>query len=183
MKVLICAAALLSVMLTVTACNSGIEEKTSDTRINSPGYSDTEAKNRQSETDAQTQKNAGETSKEEKNEMKIKLEVGGSSFTAVPEKNEAAEAFAEMIKNEPAVIEMQDYSGFEKVGALGKGLPRNDSQTTTKSGDIVLYQGNQIVIFYGTNSWSYTRLGHIEDLDGWEEALGSGDVSVTFSIE
>lgn len=183
MKVLICAAALLSVMLTVTACNSGIEEQPSDTRINSPGYSDIETKKTQSETDDQTKKNAGETSKEENTEMKIRLEVGGSSFTAVPEKNEAAEAFAEMIKKEPAVIEMQDYSGFEKVGALGKSLPRNDSQTTTKPGDIVLYQGNQIVIFYGTNSWSYTRLGHIEDLDGWEEALGSGDVSVTFSLE
>ena len=47
---------------------------------------------------------------------------------------------------------------------------------------VVLYSGNQIVIFYGTNSWSYTRLGHVDDLDGWEEALGNEDVTVTFSL-
>ena len=53
----------------------------------------------------------------------------------------------------------------------------------TQAGDIVLYNANQIVIFYGSNSWSYTRLGHIDDLTGWEEALGSEDVTVTFSLE
>ena len=78
---------------------------------------------------------------------------------------------------------MTDYSGFEKVGALGTSLPTSNSQTTTQSGDIVLYQGNQIVIFYGSNSWSYTRLGKIDDLTGWKDALGSGDVTVTFSME
>ena len=77
---------------------------------------------------------------------------------------------------------MSDYAGFEKVGALGTSLPTNNSQTTTQAGDIVLYQGNQIVLFYGSNSWSYTRLGKIDDLTGWSEVLGSGDVSVTFSL-
>ena len=79
-------------------------------------------------------------------------------------------------------ILMSDYSGFEKVGALGTSLPASNSQTTTQAGDIVLYNGNQIVVFYGSNSWSYTRLGHIDNLTGWEEALGSGDVMVTFSL-
>ena len=59
----------------------------------------------------------------------------------------------------------------------------SNSQTTTQVGDIVLYQGDQIVIFYGSNSWSYTRLGKIDDLTGWTEALGSGAVSVTFSLQ
>ena len=68
------------------------------------------------------------------------------------------------------------------MGALGQDLPTSDRQTTTRAGDIVLYQGNQIVIFYGSNAWSYTRLGKIDDLTGWAEALGSGDVSVTFSL-
>ena len=79
-------------------------------------------------------------------------------------------------------IQMSDYAGFEKVGALGTSLPTSNSQTTTQAGDIVLYQGNQIVLFYGSNSWSYTRLGTIDDLTSWTEALGSGDVSVTFSL-
>ena len=86
-----------------------------------------------------------------------------------------------MMQEKPITIQMTDYSGFEKVGALGTSLPTTNSQTTTQSGDIVLYQGNQIVIFYGSNSWSYTRLGKIDDLTGWEDALGSGDVTVTFS--
>ena len=76
-----------------------------------------------------------------------------------------------------------DYAGFEKVGALGTSLPSSDRPTTTQAGDIVLYQGDQIVLFYGSNSWNYTRLGQIEELNGWQEALGNGDVSVTFSLE
>lgn len=115
--------------------------------------------------------------------MKMKVEVGGSTFTATLEKNEAVNALVEMMEKEPVVIEMSDYAGFEKVGGLGKSLPASNSQTTTQAGDIVLYSGNQIVIFYGSNSWSYTRLGKIDDLTGWEEALGSGDVTVTFSVE
>ena len=86
-----------------------------------------------------------------------------------------------MMQEKLITIQMTDYSGFEKVGALGTSLPTTNSQTTTQSGDIVLYQGNQIVIFYGSNSWSYTRLGKIDDLTGWKDALGSGDVTVTFS--
>ena len=78
---------------------------------------------------------------------------------------------------------MLESAGFEKVGDLGSDLPANNRQTMTQAGDIVLYQGNQIVIFYGSNSWSYTRLGRIDDLTGWESALGHGDVTVTFSLE
>ena len=83
----------------------------------------------------------------------------------------------------PVTLSMSDYSGFEKVGSLGASLPANNAQTTTQAGDIVLYNGNQIVIFYGSNSWSYTRLAHVDDLTGWVEALGSGDVTVTFSAQ
>jgi len=87
-----------------------------------------------------------------------------------------------MMENTPLTIQMQDYAGFEKVGPLGTSLPTDDSQTATHTGDIVLYQGNQVVMFYGSNSWSYTRLGKIDDLSGWEETLGSGSVSVTLSL-
>lgn len=83
----------------------------------------------------------------------------------------------------PLTLNMSDYSGVEKVGSLGTGLPTGNQQITTQSGDIVLYNGNQIVIFYGSNSWSYTRLGRVDDLSGWKEALGSGDVTVIFSLE
>lgn len=119
----------------------------------------------------------------EGNVMNMKVQVGEAVFYATLEENEAVVSFAEMMEENPVSIQMSDYSGFEKVGSLGTSLPVNNSQTTTHAGDIVLYNGNQIVIFYGSNSWSYTRLGHIDDLTGWEEALGSSDVTVTFSLE
>ena len=83
----------------------------------------------------------------------------------------------------PIVIEMDDYSGFEKVGSLGTSLPASNSQMTTQAGDIVLYNSSQIVMFYGSNSWSYTKLAEVDDLTDGEDALGSGSVTVTFSIE
>lgn len=119
---------------------------------------------------------------EEEEAVKMNVTVGKTTFTATLMDNEAVEALVEMMENEPVVIQMSDYSGFEKVGPLGRSLPTSNSQTTTQVGDIMLYQGNQIVIFYGTNAWSYTRIGHIDDLTGWENALGSGDVTVTFSL-
>lgn len=118
---------------------------------------------------------------EKDTEMKVNVQIGTEIFTATLEDNEAADVFAEMMREEPVVIQMSDYSGFEKVGSLGTSLPASDSQITTQAGDIVLYNSSQIVIFYGSNSWSYTRLGRIDDLTGWEEVLGSGDVTVTFS--
>ena len=114
--------------------------------------------------------------------MTMTVQVEESTFTATLEDNAAVDALVEMMEQGPVTIQMSDYAGFEKVGALGTSLPTSNSQTTTQAGDIVLYQGNQIVMFYGSNSWSYTRLGRIDDLDGWADALGSGDVTVTFSL-
>lgn len=121
-------------------------------------------------------------SEEEITEMKMTVQVGTNTFTATLEDNAAVGALVEMMENGPVTIQMSDYAGFEKVGALGTNLPTSNSQITTQAGDIVLYQGNQIVMFYGSNSWSYTRLGRIDDLTGWTEALGDGDMSVTFSL-
>jgi hypothetical protein len=79
-------------------------------------------------------------------------------------------------------VEMDDYGGFEKVGSLGATLTRNDTQITTQPGDVILYQGNQITIYYGTNTWSFTRLARIDDSTDLQEKLGDGTVSVTFSL-
>lgn len=116
-------------------------------------------------------------------EMKLNVKIGEHTFKATLEDNEAVDAFVQMMKEAPVVIQMSDHGGFEKVGPLGQSLPASNHQTTTQPGDIVLYNGNQIVMFYGSNSWSYTRLGRIDDLSGWTEALSSGTVTVTFSIE
>ena len=139
------------------------------------------------ESDSSTAPESGDAEngqvEEENSEMQMNVQVGSSTFTAALEENEAVDALVDMMEQDPVTIQMSDYSGFEKVGPLGTSLPTSNQQTTTQAGDIVLYQGNQIVMFYGSNSWSYTRLGHIADLTGWEEALGSGDVTVTFSLE
>ncbi|MCI8710590.1 MAG: hypothetical protein HFG98_13940 [Dorea sp.] len=119
---------------------------------------------------------------EENTVTNMNVQVGDVVFSATLEENETVSALVEMMRESPVVIQMSDYSGFEKVGSLRTSLPASNSQTTTQTGDIVLYNGNQIVIFYGSNSWSYTRLGHIDDLTGWEEALGRGDVTVIFSL-
>lgn len=113
----------------------------------------------------------------------MKITVGDYELLATFEENSSAEEFRELLASGPVTIEMEDYGGFEKVGPLGTSLTRNDTQITTEPGDVILYQGNQITIYYGTNSWSFTRLARIDDPSGLQEKLGSGTVSVTFSLE
>lgn len=110
------------------------------------------------------------------------LTVEGVTFPATFADNQGAEALADLLTDGPLTLSLEDYGSFEKVGSLGQSLPTSNTHITTQSGDIVLYQGNQIVLFYGSNAWSYTRLGQVTDLTGWQEALGHGDVTVTFSL-
>lgn len=114
--------------------------------------------------------------------MKLKLEIKDFEFDVMLEENDATEELIEMARKEPITINFEDYGGFEKVGSLGISLKTDDAHITTKPGDIVLYLGNRIVMFYGSNTWSYTMLGHVEDLTYWEEALGDNEVVATFTL-
>ena len=114
--------------------------------------------------------------------MKMNVQIGSYSFTATLEDNPAAAEFREMLQAGPVTVEMDDYSGFEKVGALGARLSASDARITAGPGDIMLYNSSQIVMFYGSNTWAYTRIGHIDDLTDWEAALGSGGVTAVFSL-
>ena len=114
--------------------------------------------------------------------MKMNVQIDDTTFTATLEDNAATSELIEMMREAPITISMNDYSGFEKVGPLGRSLTTDNHQTTTSAGDIVLYSGNQIVMFYGSNSWSYTRIGKIDDLTGWEDALGSDSITAVFSL-
>ena len=107
--------------------------------------------------------------------------IGDTLVTVEWEQNESVEALRQLVSENPLTIRMSMYGGFEQVGSIGQSLPRNDVQTTTSAGDIVLYPGDQIVVFYGSNSWAYTRLGHItsQSADGMAELLGNGDVTIT----
>ena len=116
--------------------------------------------------------------------MKIYIKINDQILRANLENNSSAEAFVEKLQEGDITIEMHDYANFEKVGNLGFSLPTNDVNITTSYGDIILYQGNQITIYYDTNTWNFTKLGKIEDVSQKEliDILGDGDVVVTFSL-
>jgi hypothetical protein len=116
----------------------------------------------------------------------IKITVSGKSLPVKIEDNEATRALVGALREASITYEADDYGGFEKVGPLGRSLPTSNSQITTQAGDVILYNGNQLVLFYGTNSWSYTRIGKMEygTLDELKTFLkaGQGKISVTLSL-
>lgn len=128
-----------------------------------------------------------QTIKEEDMAEKLYITIGNQTLPVTLVKNNATEALMAALAANPITYEADDYGGFEKVGALGMSLPTNNQQLTTQAGDVILYSGNQIVLFYGSNSWSYTRLGRIdyESLEQLKSFLkaGQGRVSVTLSAE
>lgn len=128
-----------------------------------------------------------QTIKEENMTEKMYITIGNQTLPVTLVKNNATEALMAALAANPITYEADDYGGFEKVGALGMSLPTNNQQLTTQAGDVILYSGNQIVLFYGSNSWSYTRLGRIEyeSLEQLKTFLkaGQGRVSVTLSAE
>jgi len=132
-----------------------------------------------SETDDAIDTNETMTESEAASDMK--MTIGDTEVSVAWEENESVKALMELVGDEPLTIQTSMYGGFEQVGSIGTSLPRNDQQTTTNAGDIVLYSGDQIVVFYGSNSWAYTRLGHITDKSAQEMAdlLGNGDVTIT----
>ena len=134
------------------------------------------------ETAAEEQPEKEETTEE--TEM-LHMWIGETAVAVEWEDNESVAALKDLCRNGELTIDMSMYGGFEQVGSIGSSLPRSDVQTTTSAGDIVLYSGNQMVVFYGANSWAYTRLGHITDRSAaeMEELLGHGNVTITLSME
>lgn len=118
----------------------------------------------------------------ENNQMNI--QIGETRLTATLVENSSTVALKELLSNGPISINMQDYANMEKVGPIGTNLPRNDQQITTEPGDIILYQGSALVIYYAPNSWNFTRLGKIDNLNAQElkNILGSGNVTITLSL-
>ena len=114
----------------------------------------------------------------------IKIEVNGKTLDVKLEDNSSAEALIEKLKQGSISINAQDYGSFEKVGSLGFSLPSNDERITTECGDLILYQGNQITLYYDTNTWTFTKLGKVQNVSKEElkEILGDGDVTLTLFI-
>lgn len=114
----------------------------------------------------------------------INAAVNGTTLEIALADNESARAFAELLASGPLTVEMHDYGNFEKVGPLGTTLPTTDESITTEPGDVILFQGNQITIYYAPNTWNFTRLGKVQNTDAatLKDVLGEGDVTVTFSL-
>jgi len=125
-----------------------------------------------------------ELDEREETEPVMQMKIGGTPVTVAWEENESVDALKELAAG-GLTIQMSMYGGFEQVGSIGQRLPSSDVQTSTSSGDIVLYSSNQLVVFYGQNSWAYTRLGYITDKTPEEmrELLSHGDVTITLTVE
>ncbi len=174
----------LFIMMTLSACGGKEDIPEADSSIPESENVYTEETYKIAEPGNEAK--GSETVENRENEESVMtMKIGESPVQVDWEDNESVEALKSLAKQGDITIQMSMYGGFEQVGSLGESLPRNDKQTTTKSGDIVLYSGNQIVIFYGSNSWAYTRLGHISDKDEsqMEELLSNGDETVTISAK
>ena len=113
---------------------------------------------------------------EAEEDVSMKMMIGETEVPVTWEENDSVEELKSLL---PITVNMSMYGDFEQVGSLGQSIVRNDKQTTTNPGDIVLYSGNQIVVFYGSNSWSYTRLGHVDLADDeLAEMLSNGDITI-----
>lgn len=144
----------------------------------------------QQESAQMSQATAQTQSEQEKSDIKseagtMNIKVGDTVLTAALEDNSSAEGLKNLLANGPLTINMSDYANMEKVGPIGTNLPRNDQNTVTSAGDLILYLGSSFVIYYDTNEWNFTRLGRINNVNQEElkRLLGDGNVTVTLSLE
>ena len=115
----------------------------------------------------------------------VKVKINDNVFDVKLENNSATQEFIKELKKGNVTVNASEYGGFEKVGDLGFSLPTSDENIGTAPGDIVLYQGDKISLFYGSHSWSYTKLGKIDNVDSnkLKEVLGTGDVTLEFNLK
>ena len=180
----------VGIVVSATACGktqTEAEPATQSTTIAATATAPVTTEATQEETSQTEQPHTVEMQMEEQPQeeqnMKLQMTIGSTPVAVSWEDNEAVQALKELCDGQPLTIQMSMYGGFEQVGSIGTNLPANDVQTTTAAGDIVLYSGNQMVVFYGSNSWAYTRLGHITDKTNEEltQLLSNGNVTVTLS--
>ena len=123
------------------------------------------------------------TKEDETTNMELTLKINDIEVDVIWTDNDSVRALKNLAKD-GLTINMSKYGGFEQVGSIGSTLPSSDTRITTNPGDIVLYSSNQIVIFYDSNTWSYTKIGHI-NLSKSEliDLLGDEDVVVTLTLK
>ena len=179
----------LILVLMLGACSSDFtspEEKTpssTETEEADSSVQENEAENTEEQSEINEVAEEAANGDEEGTTM-VYAHIGDAVLEILPSGNSSSDALIELLSTGDLTVDMHDYANFEKVGAIGTSLPRNDEQITTEAGDVILYQGNSIVIYYDQNSWNFTRLGKVQGLpkDELKEILGDGDVTVIFSL-
>ena len=185
----------LLVVFTVTGCRKPVNTESVSEAVTIPNKDNEEmtqarpelkeARNIDMATMESSKSEESMTDSEERlAENMLKLFINDEEIPVTWEENESVKALNNLAESSPIIIDMSMYGGFEQVGSIGQSIPRNDKQMTTSAGDIVLYSGNQLVVFYGSNSWAYTKLGHIDNKTEEElgRLLGSGNVTITVSV-
>lgn len=184
-------AALATVLsMAITGCSASTSDITSpeapseqetETEVEAPSEPESKPEAETQQPSANHEDVNSDTSDMEADTMRMSID--GTDVTVEWEDNQAVADLQALVNDAPLTVNLSMYGGFEQVGPLGTYLTSSDVQTTTTAGDIVLYAGNQIVVFYGSNSWAYTRLGHItsQSAEGMTELLSHGDVSITIA--
>ncbi|WP_243426780.1 cyclophilin-like fold protein [Faecalicatena fissicatena] len=117
--------------------------------------------------------------------MNMNIEVNETDIQVKLCENSSARAVEELLRDGPLTLEMKDFAHMEKFGSLGAQLPANDEHITTEAGDVILSEGNLLVIYYAPNTWNFTRLGKVQNLSEKElkDVLGKGNIRATLTIE
>lgn len=130
--------------------------------------------------------NSNNSNEDSSNINSIYATINDNKLEIVLSQNTAVNALLERLKESDIIYTARDYGGFEKVGSIGVSLPTSDTNINAEAGDIMLYQGNQIVMFYGENRYSYTRIGRIKGYSTRQLKsvlnVGNGNIQVTLSL-
>ena len=114
----------------------------------------------------------------------MNIEVNGTNIQVKLYDNSSAQAVKELLRKGPLTIPMKDYANMEKFGSFGVQLPTNDEHITTEAGDVILSEGNLLVIYYAPNTWTFTRLGKVQNLSEAElkKVLGKGNITAILTL-
>jgi hypothetical protein len=182
-KIFICIIIIILVLIGITVCLN-LSKNNNDSRSNSNNINKVLSTQVKQDENSVVEENIVDNLEKENVNM-IKLKIDNNVLEVELEENETTRRLIEKLENGSIIINASDYGGFEKIGSLGFKLPQNDKNISTSAGDIVLYQGDKISLFYNSNSWSYTKIGKIKNITSKElkKILGDGDIILTFSLD
>lgn len=170
MKHLILNAVMSLIVLCLCGCTMNTQSKNDDERVNQGVSVNTDA----------AEKEEGGNQTMQRNQLQVK--IGDNAIIIQLEENATTKAIKEWLGKEEKIVSASNYGGFEKILSLGKSFPTNDQYTVTEYGDVMLYNGNQIVIFYESNSWSYTRVGRVVGEQNLASILSGNENEMKISL-